>query len=218
MTQIKFCGLTQAADARAAAEAGASYLGVIFAGGPRALDPAVARAVLDGAQSTAIRVGVFARADSRDIAQVAAQARLDVVQLHADPTAIEVRALRAEFEGAIWAVVRPRDGTLPSDAAELFSMADAVVLDAWSPAGLGGTGTTLPWSALRAQIDTLRSLGPATFVLAGGLRPSNVSDAIQMLAPDVVDVSSGVERAPGKKDHALLRAFAEAVRHAESVR
>ena len=218
MTRIKFCGLTQADDARAAAEAGASYLGVIFAGGPRELEPHAARAVLEAVEHSTARVGVFARADPWHIAGIAAEVGLDVVQLHGDPTPQEVAAVREAFGGTIWAVSRPRDGMLPPDVAALFTVADAVVVDPWSATALGGTGTQLPWVTLRPQIDRARSSGSAELVLAGGLRPDNVSDAILAIAPDVVDVSSGVERAPGKKDHDLLRAFADAVRQAESVR
>jgi phosphoribosylanthranilate isomerase len=94
----------------------------------------------------------------------------------------------------------------------LFSAADAVVLDAAVDGRLGGTGVPLPWATVARALDGVR--GSAPLVLAGGLRAENVGLAIEALAPDVVDVSSGVEAAPGVKDHERMRRFAEAVRRA----
>jgi phosphoribosylanthranilate isomerase len=105
-------------------------------------------------------------------------------------------------------------GTLvPVRAAELFSAADAVLLDAHVAGTLGGTGTTLDWLGLAAAVADVR--GDGTLVLAGGLTPRNVDGAIRALRPDVVDVSSGVERSPGVKDHSRMRAFAAATRARE---
>src|SRR6476661_8323817 len=91
--EVKVCGLTRASDARAAAALGARYIGVIFAGGPRSLDPDAAREVLDGGGATVRRVGVFGKTDARTIAAAVEMAGLDIVQLHADPTSDEVRAV-----------------------------------------------------------------------------------------------------------------------------
>jgi len=92
----------------------------------------------------------------------------------------------------------------------VFRAADAVVLDARVPGRLGGTGVALEWARLRDAVDRLRE--GRVLVLAGGLTPDNVAAAADVLAPDVVDVSSGVERAPGIKDHARMCAFAAAAR------
>lgn len=211
---VKFCGLTREEDVREAVAAGASYLGVIFAGGPRRLTPGQAAAVLGSSVGTARRVGVFGAVDAAEVAAVAAAAGLDVVQLHADPDADAVRRVRARFGGEVWAVVRVPGDRIPERAAELFEAADAVVFDALAPSGLGGTGVTLPWTALQPRLAALRAPGRARLVLAGGLRPENVADAVWALSPDVVDVSSGVESAPGIKDAARLRAFARAAREA----
>jgi phosphoribosylanthranilate isomerase len=131
------------------------------------------------------------------------------VQLHADPDELAVEAARASFSGAVWAAVRLRRGRLPQTAVGLFRAADAVVLDAHSSAALGGTGQPLPWRKLTTSVARVRGL--ARVVLAGGLRAENVAEAVRELHPDIVDVSSGVESAPGVKDHAKLRAFADAV-------
>jgi len=209
--QIKFCGLTRHEDALAAATAGGAYLGVIFAGGPRLVTAAQARTVLAGLSSVR-RVGVFGAQPAEAIGAAARAAGLDVVQLHGDPDAASVEAARAHFGGEVWAVVRIADDRVPEHLASLFAAADAVVIDAFVPGALGGTGRAVPWDAVRPALDRARSAGLARTVLAGGLTPGNVATAIRHLAPDIVDVSSGVESAPGIKDPALLHAFGEAVR------
>jgi phosphoribosylanthranilate isomerase len=98
---------------------------------------------------------------------------------------------------------------LPKRAAALFAAADAVVLDSYSAAALGGTGVALPWGELASAVEAARSR--ARLVLAGGLRAETVGSAMRALGPDVVDVSSGVESAPGIKDPAKLKAFRDAV-------
>jgi phosphoribosylanthranilate isomerase len=97
---------------------------------------------------------------------------------------------------------------LPEWAEELFHEADAVLLDARVQGRLGGTGVKLEWGSLADSVSALRGRTPV--VLAGGLNPENVAEAVRLMAPDVVDVSSGVESAPGIKDHAKMRAFFDA--------
>jgi len=153
------------------------------------------------------------------ITQAAAIVPLDIVQVHGEAPAADVAALRAALRAMhpsreVWAVVRCEGGHLPAGAAALWAAADALLLDAHVPGKLGGTGTTLPWRAMAAGVRDLRAVaGPGSrLVLAGGLGPENVAEAILTLRPDVVDVSSGVERAPGIKDHDRMHAFTEAVR------
>lgn len=213
MTAVKFCGLTQPADAAAAAALGASYVGVIFAGGPRQLTPSQARDVLAPSRGSARAVGVFGAADPDEIARMAAESALDVVQLHGDPGPVQVEQVRRVFGGRVWAAYRARESRLPPDAHALFDTADAVVLDAFREEALGGTGATLDWAQLRADLAAVRGRH-AMLVLAGGLRAGNVGEAIRVIAPDLVDVSSGVEHAPAIKDHNEMRAFADAVRAA----
>jgi phosphoribosylanthranilate isomerase len=211
---IKFCGLTGSADAREAARLGAAFVGAVFAGGPRRIEPSLARDVL-AAGAPARRVGVFGDRPAHLIAAEAAAAELDVVQLHADPEAETIEWLRRYFGGEVWAVVRPDASRLPAHASELFATADAVLLDARAPGMLGGTGMTLEWDALADALAGVRRA--ARLVLAGGLTADNVGRAIALIRPDVVDVSSGVESAPGVKDHVRMRAFAAAVRDARQV-
>ncbi len=197
--------MTRPQDAALASEIGASYIGVVFADGPRRVTPTQARIILDAAGGTAKRVGVFGTNAPDEIARASEAARLDVVQLHADPTTADVRAIRKKFNGEVWAAIRIAGAHIPPEAEMLFDEADAIVLDARSEQRLGGTGKALPWDDV--AVDLARDRGGSAVVLAGGLKPGNVASAIRTLAPDVVDVSSGVESSPGVKDPWLMREF-----------
>jgi phosphoribosylanthranilate isomerase len=210
VVEVKICGLTRPVDAEAADAAGAAYLGVIFAGGPRMRSPAEARATLSGRR--AHKVGVFGEQSPAEIAEICGMVQLDVVQLHGAVDAERVAAVRAATGLEVWAVVRTADGVLPADVEELAEEADALVIDALVPGGLGGTGVAVPWSILGESLDAMTT--GARVVLAGGLTPENVAEAIDYVAPSIVDVSSGVESAPGIKDHARIRAFIAAARAA----
>lgn len=208
MAEVKFCGLTRPDDARCAAELGAAYLGVVFAGGPRKLDARTARAVLDGASGVghARRVGVFGAQSAAEIARVAHDARLDVLQLHGASSTAMVDQLRGLFDGQVWRVVRVRGADVESALLGAANGVDALVVDALVDGALGGTGVSVDWEQLAAALQRIPR--PARLILAGGLRPDNVSAAIALVAPDVVDVSSGVESSVGIKDESLMRAFA----------
>lgn len=202
--------MTRRADVDAAVRLGARYVGVIFAQGPRRVTPDAAHHLLRDVPPSVGRVGVFGPdLEPEAAAEVALAAGVDVMQLHGDPDEPTLARARRAFGGRVWAALRVRGDVLPDTASALFRAADAVVLDAYSPTALGGTGTSVPWAALRDAMSAMRAAG--RLVLAGGLRPDNVAVAIQALQPDVVDVSSGVESAPGIKDEAKLRAFRDAV-------
>ncbi len=206
---IKFCGLTRPEDAAYAASLGAGYVGVVFAGGPRAISAELAADVFAAAGDDVRHVGVFAGVDIRAIADVARTAALDVVQMHGGPTLDELDAVRWETGCQVWAVLHVTGGTLPSGAADLIGVADATLLDSMVKGQRGGTGVQLPWRDIAAPLEQIR--GERAIILAGGLTALNVREAIDVLHPDVVDVSSGVESAPGVKDHDRMREFAEAV-------
>jgi phosphoribosylanthranilate isomerase len=212
--EIKFCGMTRVEDVTAAVAIGADYIGVIFAGGPRNVSLDRAQELVRHAPRPVQRVGVFGPGEAvvGGIGEVARSVGLDVVQLHGDPDATTVEDVRRSFDGAVWAAVRVAGTSLPASAAALFRAADAVVIDAYSASSLGGTGLALPWLELADSIRAAMEKGTGRFVLAGGLRPETVSSAVAALRPDVVDVSSGVESAPGIKDHGKLRSFRDAVR------
>lgn len=210
MVEVKICGLTRAVDAEYADAAGASYLGVIFAGGPRQRLPQQAKETLAGRRAR--KVGVFADQTPGEIADVASEVGLDVIQLHGGSQPERVQAVRAATGLEIWAVLRTPDGTLPGDAEVLADEADALVVDALVPGKLGGSGVAIPWLALGESLDDMER--GHRIVLAGGLTPENVAEAIDYVSPMVVDVSSGVESAPGIKDHVRIRAFIAAARAA----
>ena len=208
--QIKFCGMMRTRDVETALHQGASYVGAVMAGGPRNLTLRDAVATLAPAAGRAKRVVVIRPGRTEEMADIARE--FDVVQVHGDMTPEDVLALRELFSGEIWPVIRTADGSLPSNAAALLSAADAVVFDKKTESGLGGTGEKIDWNVLAHELGKKRV---GRMVLAGGLTPSSVAEAISIFRPDVVDVSSGVEAAPGIKNHDLMREFSKAVRSVE---
>ncbi len=212
--EIKFCGLTRAADAACAAELGAGFVGAIFASGPRRIDAPSARAMFSGlADAPVRRVGVFGDISIDEMIRIADETKLHVLQLHAGGTAERVRLLRARFNGEIWVVVRVM-GAMPELLSEaVLSAVDAVVFDTAVGSRSGGTGVAFDWSGASDSVRRTAERSPV--VLAGGLGPLNVQKAVRLIAPRVVDVSSGVESAPGIKDPELMRAFAIATRSSE---
>ena len=206
--EIKFCGLTRPADAAHAASLGAAYLGVILVGGPRLRSPAQARTLFDSALGPR-RVAVVSLADADRMAAMGREASADILQLHADPSLEAIRALRRAWTGEIWAVVRLGAEAPRADLPALFAESDAVVVDTLVTGGLGGSGQRFDWNQHRAVLAQAR--GKGRLVLAGGLSSGNISEAVGALDPDVVDVSSGVEDAPGVKSPDRMQAFADAV-------
>ncbi len=198
---VKVCGLTTPGDARAVAALGVWGIGVVFAAGsPRRVDAATAAAVLAEVPAGIARVGVFVGATADEMAATARTAGLTHLQVHGDADPDEAR--RASGLPVIQGIAV--DGPEAVERARA-SAADLVLLDA-AVAGLhGGTGTTFDWSLIEGD-----ALG-RPFALAGGLRPSNVADALRRLSPAIVDVSSGVESSPGRKDAERVRAFVDAV-------
>lgn len=209
MIEIKFCGMMRPEDALNAARLDAAYVGVIFADSPRRLTDDRAREVFAVLPPAVKRVGVFGREDADAIAARAERVGLQVVQLHGDPDAQSIAAVRSRWSGEVWAVHRVSGSAIGAGVADLLATADALVLDARVDGKLGGTGVTLPWGELRARLPV--RAGAARLVLAGGLTPENVAQAVEAFEPDIVDVSSGVESAPGVKDHGRMRAFRDAV-------
>lgn len=208
--EVKICGITSRGDAEVATRAGAEYLGAILApGGKRTVTPAAAAACFEGLPAR--RVGVFVDAGADTLRRDAEAAGLHVLQLHGSEAPVLLRALRAEGRWILWKAVRPRSAEEFREAVERYGeVVDALLLDGWSPDAHGGTGARFPWE----EVAQCRNLLPAgvSLVVAGGLRPDNVSRAVELLRPDVVDVSSGVEDAPGVKSHDAVRRFVAAVR------
>jgi phosphoribosylanthranilate isomerase len=216
---FKVCGLTRASDAQLATALGARYLGFIFAPSPRQLTLEQASALFAALDATDAeraegaprpdRVGVFAQLDVDTIATMAERLALDVIQLHDAAGALHLSALRARTGARIWTVVHVAEHGVDPAQLDAAMAGDGLLLDAKVDGLLGGTGRTFDWAAVRELIAPRR--GERPIILAGGLRAENVARAIHTFAPDVVDVSSGVEGSPGRKDPARLRAFADAV-------
>jgi len=201
--EIKICGLTRIEDARAAFDAGADYLGfVFFSGSKRAVTPAAARTILAGLPAEARAVGVFVNELPARVEQVAREVGLRAVQLHGDE---EPSAFRG-FSIPIWRAVRWEGGRWAPDPAEW--PAERWLIDACAPGHYGGTGRTADWEAA-ADWAAERPV-----FLAGGLTPATVAEAIRRVRPAGVDVSGGVERAPGCKDEMKIRDFIRAARAA----
>jgi phosphoribosylanthranilate isomerase len=207
--QVKVCGLTRPEDARAAAGMGAAYLGAIFVpGGKRTVTAEAARVIFDGADAR--RVGVFVDAGLAELEAAARTAGLHVLQLHGDETPELAAELRARG-WTVWKALRPRTGgEFAAEAPRWAGSVDALLLDGFSTAARGGTGASFPWAEVAARRAALPP--GVALVAAGGLRPDNVAHAAGILHPDVVDVSSGVECAPGIKDADEIRRFIEAAR------
>ena len=194
---VKICGITRADDAAAAVECGARALGIVFwPGSPRCLDPYRARAIAATLPPFVTTVGVFVNQPADYVSHVARLVRLGAVQLHGDETADYVARIAAPAIKAV-TVGDPQLSAWPSRT--------LLLVDVHDPEKRGGTGRTVDWSAA-ARIAAQRRV-----LLAGGLTPENVAEAIACVRPFGIDVSSGVEKSPGVKDHGRLRALFEAV-------
>lgn len=217
MTKIKFCGMTRPEDAELAEQLRANFVGVILTTSPRKVTAEQALRVFDAAPSLR-HVGVVgASGKASTIGRTARTLELDVIQLHGTFTPDEMSRLRDEFDGEIWAVAPVEDasGVIGEDWHSLTDAADGLLLDTSVKGRTGGTGVPFNWSSAKDQVHKISREIPV--ILAGGLDPQNVAEAIKTLKPAVVDVSSGVEASAGVKDPDLMLAFANAVRSASIV-
>lgn len=197
MVRVKICGITNVKDARNAARLGADALGFnFFKGSPRYIRPERAKAIIAALPPFVLTVGVFVDEDPDRMLEVCAQCGLDAVQMHGDeaPRVVHavtgvrrIKALRIESAQDVMLCRRYR--------------VDAYLLDAKAPGEYGGTGKTFNWELARDA----GQFGPV--ILAGGLKPENVADAVAIVQPYAVDVASGVETSPGEKDKEMMAAF-----------
>jgi phosphoribosylanthranilate isomerase len=204
--EVKICGLTRPADASAAEAAGADWMGVVFASGPRVVTAGQAREIARAAGRCPV-LGVFGRQPADQIVALCRDAGLAGAQLHGDYTARQA----AEIRGAglvVWRVVR---ATTAADLVELRERwdVDGTLVEPRALQVDGGSGVRLDAElALAAR----RALAGRRMILAGGLTADTVAAAVGLVAPDVVDVSSGVESRPGIKDPSQIGRFVEAAR------
>jgi phosphoribosylanthranilate isomerase len=198
---VKICGVTRLEDALAAVEAGANAIGFVFwPASPRFIDPYRARTIAARLPPFVTPVGLFVDQPRDYVTGVASLVRLGAVQLHGDETPAFAASIR-------WPVIR----ALSVDRARAWPAGTTLLLDAHDPVRRGGTGRTIDWPAA-ARVAAERRV-----LLAGGLSPENVAEAVAQVRPFGIDVSSGVERAPGIKDHRRLRALFEAVHGTGSI-
>jgi phosphoribosylanthranilate isomerase len=198
--RVKICGITNLEDARAAVHYGADALGFIFfPRSPRYLDPLSAAAIIAELPPFVAKVGVFVDEQLEDILKIVHTARIDTIQLHgSEPPALS--ADLASTQAKVIKAFRIKDAATLNEIGNY--RASAYLLDSYVPGQLGGTGARFNWDlALKAgRFET-------PIILAGGLDPENVTDAVSKVAPYGVDVSSGVETIPGKKDPEKVRLF-----------
>jgi len=208
LVQIKICGVTNVKDARACSELGASMIGFNFyPQSLRYIEPKFARRIIDAVSPRVLPVGVFVDASAEHIRTTADAAGVRCVQLYGGTSAEICSELAREFR-----VIRAfsTDPQFRPEEVALFGDCD-VLVDAHHPTLRGGTGRTCDWLSARTTRSFARFL-----VLSGGLTAENVGQAIAKVAPHAIDVCSGVENAPGVKDHQAVEDFVTAVRAANS--
>ena len=204
-TKVKICGITNAEDAAAAVEAGADALGFVFyRKSPRYIEPALARQIIMSLPPLVIPVGVFVDEDQQVVRDLMDSCGLALAQLHGNESAIYCK----ELGRTVLKALRVNDRSTFLALAEFRGRAGVrgFILDAFSDQAYGGTGQVIDWQ-LSAEVAKVTSI-----LLAGGLTPDNVEKAIQTVRPYGVDVSSGVEQSPGRKDHEKVRAFIRAAK------
>jgi phosphoribosylanthranilate isomerase len=200
--RIKVCGITSVEDAQAAVAAGADAIGLVFyAKSPRYVTPVQAAEIARALGPFVTTVGLFVDADRASIESVLAHVPLQLLQFHGN----ESPAFCASFHRPFIKALRMAEGVDVSAVEREFAEAGAsgLLLDSYNPVAPGGTGETFGWERIPATHQL-------PLILAGGLSPENVAAAVKQVKPYAVDVSSGVEIAPGRKDSARIAAFVEA--------
>jgi len=202
--RVKICGITSIADARAAVESGADAIGLVFyEPSPRAVSIDQAQAIAASVGPFVTVVGLFVDADESYIRDVLGSVSLHVLQFHGN----ESREFCEQFQRPYMKAIRMRPELNVPQEIDTYLSASAILLDAYRPGVPGGTGETFDWQRVPQN-------SPLPIVLAGGLTPKNVASAIQSTQVYGVDVSGGVESAPGQKDPRKVAQFISSARHA----
>ncbi len=209
IVKVKICGITNLRDARAAVAAGADLLGFVFyKKSPRYISPSKARRLISRLPRTVCKVGVFVNEDKERLKAIAAACNLDMVQLHGTETPAYVKALKGY---CVIKAVRVR-GCQSLEGLDRYR-ADFFLLDTFRKGRFGGTGKRFAWKVLAFPAKK-----KAKLIVSGGLTPENVNELLRIFQPYGVDVSSGVEKAPGKKDHGKLKEFIQNVKKTSQMR
>lgn len=204
MTAIKICGITRMEDARLALQLGVQYLGFIFCESPRRVSALQAAGITRHLPGSIQKVGVFVDEDEARIRSIAAEADLDLIQLHGE----EQPEFCSRFELPVIKVIRT-SGENVFEKIERYKT-DFFLLEPYVPDQAGGTGKRADWKLARRIVD---SFPDQRFILAGGLNPKNVASAIRTVTPFAVDASSGLEDDPGVKNHDKIHDFVNNVRN-----
>lgn len=200
-TRVKICGITRHQDAITAIEQGADAIGLVFyAPSPRNVSIEQAVEIVAGLPPYVSKVGLFVNADPTFITSVLKRVALDCLQFHGDETAAECEQINMPYYKAI----RVKNDTNLLQYASQYPRANALLLDTYSEAAVGGTGQVFDWSLIPSNMDK-------PIILAGGLTPENVAVAIKQVRPYAVDVSGGVEASKGIKDASKIASFMQAV-------
>jgi len=204
---VKVCGITNAKDAHWAVRCGASALGFVFCASPRQVTPEEVRVIREELSPHVRVVGVFTKESVHRVREVATYCRLDLVQLHGDPSPGVCRDVGLPCIRAF----RVRDETSLRSVRDYRGAVHAVLLDAWDAERAGGTGRVFDW-----RLVSRKEALEIPVILAGGLTPENVGEAVAKVRPHGVDVSSGVETRPGIKDPTLVRRFVKRARSGDA--
>jgi phosphoribosylanthranilate isomerase len=205
MVKVKMCGITNGDDAQMAVAAGADALGfVMYRKSSRWVEPSVARAIIADLPPFVLPVGVFVNEDAAIVRRLMDECGFALAQLHGDESAAYCQQLGRPVLKALR--VKDRGSFLALAEFQGRAGVRGVLIDAFSEGAYGGTGHTVDWTL---AAEAARSV---PILLAGGLTPSNVAEAVRLVRPYGVDVSSGVEKSPGKKDPEKVRAFIKAAR------
>jgi phosphoribosylanthranilate isomerase len=206
--RIKICGITQMVDAVVAVELGVHALGLVFyASSPRVVTIAQVWEIAKAVGPFVTVTGLFVNATSNEVDAVLQQVPLHVLQFHGD----ESPEFCQQFQRPWIKALRMAPEMNLSAELQRYQHASAILLDSYKPGVAGGTGETFDWKRVQSSRDM-------PLILAGGLNPQNVAEAIRVVHPYAVDVSGGVESEPGKKDHGKMRAFVEAVHNSSSLK
>ena len=201
MAKVKICGLTNLPDAVKAHELGADFIGFIFfKDSPRSLDQSEARLIIRELPKGVQKVGLFLNQDIDEVKKIADKCELNFLQLHGDEDPGYAARLKKDFKIIKSFKVKDEKSI---EGVDNYGVVDFYLFDTYVKSMPGGTGITFNWDILKG-----RSFKRPIF-LAGGLTPKNVSEAVRKLSPYAVDVASGVEKSPGKKDYKLLKEFIE---------
>lgn len=204
-TRTKICGLTRAGDAHAAVQAGADAVGLVFyPPSPRAVDVAQARAVIAAVPAFVTVTALFVNPAADEVQKVLDSVRIDLIQFHGD----EEDDFCSQFNRPYIKAVRVRQASDVVASCVRFPGALAILLDSYKPGVPGGTGESFDWSLVPAELSK-------PIILAGGLNPGNVAQAIRQVRPFAVDVSGGVEASKGIKDHGKVNEFIKEVFRAD---